>query len=307
MRLFQKMIDMDERDKKKSLTSASSSLPGNNNKSSELHSSLVNGLKSSVSNEEALKVLVERLTEQNQQLEQQIADLKFEFDQFTHNLTRSIRVPFRSIVALTEGLIKNCSRNLGPYGQSYCENIVYSVDNIEKILIDLFQYHRLGTAEIDKTEFDLETLINQILTDYRNVIEFQNAKIIVDNKLAKVYSCRPILYQIFYHLILYNLDNTEKNVRPGMHIYSQDNQNENKLFISSNGKPFSNLIIELLNSEDGEFGFFEQGEQSGIGLSIVRKGCNLLNVKFGAKVIQGEGNLFWIQFNPYNIVVDKKE
>jgi light-regulated signal transduction histidine kinase (bacteriophytochrome) len=267
----------------------------------------VNGLKDSITKEETLRVLVEKLTERNQFLERQLSDLKFEFDHFTHNLTRSIRAPFLSIIALTDGLVKNCAGSLGEYGQSYCDNIVYSADNIEKIMIDLFQYHRLGIAEIELTEFDISVVINQVLNDYRKLIDFRNASIIVDEKLAKIYSSRPILYQIMHHLILYNLDNTEQKVRPIIHIYTQNEQNGIKLYVHSNVKALSARVLELLNSENGEFGFFEQSEQSGIGLSIVRKGCNLLGLKFGAEVIQGEGNLFWIQFNPMNIVADKKE
>lgn len=267
----------------------------------------MNDLKDSITNEEALRVLVEKLTERNQFLERQLSDLKFEFDHFTHNLTRSIRVPFLSIIALTDGLVKNCASSLGEYGQSYCDNIVYSADNIEKIMIDLFQYHRLGIAEIETTEFDLSVVINQVLNDYKKLIDYRNASIIVDDKLAKVFSSRPILYQIIHHLVLYDLDNAEQNVRPIIHIYTKNELNGVKLFMHSNVKALSSRILELLNSENGEFGFFEQSEQSGIGLSIVRKGCNLLSLKFGAEVIQGEGNLYWIQFNPSNIVVDKKE
>jgi len=273
----------------------------------DINLSIVNDLKDSVTNEEALRVLVNKLTERNQFLEQQLSDLKFEFDRFTHNLTRSIRLPFLSIIALTDGLVKNCASSLGEYGQSYCDNIIYSADNIEKIMIDLFQYHRLGTTEIEMTEFDILVVINQVLNDYRKLIDFRNASIIVDDKLAKVYSSRPILYQIIYHLVLYSLDNAEQDVRPIIHIYTQNETNGVKLFIHSNVKALSSRVLELLNSENGEFGFFEQNEQSGIGLSIVRKGCNLLSLQFGAEVIQGEGNLFWIQFNPLNIVTDKKE
>ena len=268
---------------------------------------MASGLKGSVSNEEALKVLVEKLTEQNQHLEQQISDLKFEFDHFTHNLTRSIRLPFHDIVSLTEGLIKNCSGSLGQYGQSYCENIIYAADSIEKVMIDLFQYHRLSNAEIDMTEFDLKALVNQIINDYRKLIESKKASIVVDDRLAKVYLSRPILYQIIHHLILFNLDNVEDAIRPNIQIYTQAEQGEFNLFIHSNGETIPPHMLDLLNSEDGEYGLFEQGEQSGIGLSIVRKGCNLLNLKFGVEVVHGEGNLFWIQFNPFNIVDDTKE
>ncbi len=267
----------------------------------------MDNLKGSVTNEEALRVLVEKLTERNQFLERQLSDLKFEFDHFTHNLTRSIRVPFLSIIALTDGLVKNCASSLGEYGQSYCDNIVYSADNIEKIMIDLFQYHRLGTTEFEMTEFDLSVVVNQVLNDYRKLIDFRNASIIVDDKLAKVFSSRPILYQIVHHLILYNLDNAEQDVRPIIHIYSQNGKDGVMLVLHSNVKPLSPRILELLNSENGEFGFFEENEQSGIGLSIVRKGCNLLSLKFGAEVIQGEGNFYRIQFNPLDMVVDKKE
>lgn len=301
-----KMFDMGDRGVSKSQIS-SLSFPISLYESIDMNPLNSDGLKGSITNEETLRVLVEKLTERNQLLEQQLSDLKFEFDHFTHNLTRSIRVPFLSIIALTDGLVKNCSSSLGKYGQSYCDNIVYSADNIEKIMIDLFQYHRLGTAEIEMTEFELSVVVNQVLNDYRKLIDFRNASIIVDDKLAKVFSSRPVLYQIIHHLVLYNLDNTEQNVRPIIHIYSQNDQNVVKLFIHTNGKTPATRVLELLNSENGEFGFFEQNEQSGIGLSIVRKGCNLLKLKFCATVIPDEGNLFLIQFNPLKIVEDTKE
>ncbi len=306
MNLFVKMIDMDDRDKLQPPASASSSKNGLNG-SFKNHSLFTNGLKGSVSNEEALRVLVEKLTEQNQHLEKQISELKFEFDRFTQNLAKSVKTPFRNIVALTEGLVRNCSGSLGGYGQGYCDNIIYSADAVEKIMIDLFQYHRLGTTDIEMTEFDLGTLINQVFNDTRKQIEYRNVSIDVDINSVKVYSSRTIFYQIFYQLILYNLDNINQDGKLCIRFSTQNSQGEPKLFIYSNGKTIDPPILDLLNSENGEFGFFEQGDQSGIGLSIARKGCKLLNLMFGAEVKPGEGNLFWIEFNPYNIVEDKKE
>lgn len=219
---------------------------------------------------------------------------------FVSNVSHEIRTPLNAIIGLTDLIIEG--EELSAKQMENLKSIKYSSDHLLGVINDVLDFSKLeaGKVELEKTEFDIYTLINESV----KTVEFKaketgialNAS--VDADIPPVLKGDPSrLRQIILNL----MSNAIKFTHEG-HVDIQvkllkreDNSAELKFSVSDTGIGIPEEKQKKL------FQSFTQAESdtsskyggTGLGLSISKKLVELQNGEIGMKSIEGMGSTFW--------------
>lgn len=219
---------------------------------------------------------------------------------FVSNVSHEIRTPLNAIIGLTDLIIEG--EQLSVRQMENLKSIKYSSDHLLGVINDVLDFSKLeaGKVELEKTEFDIYTLVNESV----KTVEFKaketgivlNAS--VDPDIPAVLKGDPSrLRQIILNL----LSNAIKFTHEG-HVDIQvkllkreDNIAELKFSVSDTGIGIPEEKQKKL------FQSFSQAESdtsskyggTGLGLSISKKLVELQNGQIGMKSIEGMGSTFW--------------
>lgn len=175
--------------------------------------------------------------------------------------------------------------------QQYSDLIIQSIKNIKTIESDFDIYRKTGRIEIKYDLVNINNLINEILDEYKQMIQKYNVNVIFKQKPVKVFTdegkLRQTLSNLLSNAIKYGSINKENNV-----------QNIIKIFCYSN----DNTIIKIKDygigmspSELKQVGipFYrcKHADRPGTGLGIctIKKFANLLNWKFTLESVKNKG------------------
>ena len=125
-----------------------------------------------------LKLANEQLTKKNKELKQ-----------FTYITSHDLQEPLNSIISFSHLLEENKDK-LDEIGQKSVEVIVNSAFRMKEFIISLLEFSRIG-MEKEKTETDIEKLIEDLKIDLHNLIEKKEATINYTGEPLKIKAIKP--------------------------------------------------------------------------------------------------------------------
>jgi signal transduction histidine kinase/HAMP domain-containing protein len=194
-----------------------------------------------------------------------------ELEAFSYSVSHDLRAPIRHIAAFA-GLVKQRSgEKLDEKGRHYLGQVLDSAKQMGHLIDDLLSFSRMSRAAMQKTDVDLEALVEETLqaqqpeTQERNIVWKRS-------RLPKVRGDTAMLRQVFVNLLANAIKYTRSRDPAEIEIGCQEgNLNELVIFVRDNGVGFDMQYADKL------FGVFqrlhraEEFEGTGIGLANVRR------------------------------------
>lgn len=228
---------------------------------------------------------------------------------FLSNMSHELRTPLNSVIALSGVLNRRLSKLIPEEEHSYLEVIERNGKHLLSLINDILDISRIeaGREEIDNSNFDINTVINDVVNMIKpqalqKNIELKNItpdkKIIITNDVRK---CQHILQNIIGNAIKF----TEKGK---IEVETLDEENQIQIIVTDTGIGISEENLKHIFSEfrqaDGSTSRKYGG--SGLGLAIAQKYAHLLGGSIEVKSKLGEGSIFIISL-PKHLNTTNKE
>jgi light-regulated signal transduction histidine kinase (bacteriophytochrome) len=223
-------------------------------------------------------VVKERFKEQ---LEQRVIERTEELEAFSYSVSHDLRAPLRHVMGFVELLQKDKESSLSEKGSRHLNTIFEATTKMGLLIVDLLAFSRIGHADLQKVEVDLDKLVQETLCDFQ--AETKGRKIIwTIGSLPAVSADRALLRLALVNLISNALKFTSARQEARIEIGSAPSENnEAVVFVRDNGAGFDPKYAEKL------FGVFQrlhaQSEFPGTGIGLA-------NVR---RIIQRHGGRTW--------------
>jgi PAS domain S-box-containing protein len=194
-----------------------------------------------------------------------------ELEAFSYSVSHDLRAPLRHVLGFVELLQRDAGPSLSEKSLRHLTTISEAVKRMGRLIDDLLTFSRVGRAELQKSEVDLDRLVQDALTDFQ--AETKNRNIVWDiHPLASVRADRALLRMVLVNLISNALKFTGGRTEAKIEIGCAPNGNgQTVIFVRDNGAGFNPKYAEKL------FGVFQrlhsqtEFEGTGIGLANVQR------------------------------------
>lgn len=218
--------------------------------------------------------------------------------EFISSVSHELRTPLAVVQGYAEGLISNIAESEEDR-KFYCDVIVKETEKMNKLVRDLLNLSQIesGYFQIEKTEFNITSLIEYVLNKYKSMFAEKNIQIQFDASE----SCIAYGDMVRIEQILTNYINNAINHIDGdriININSTVTNNKIKVSVFNTGKQIPEESLEKLwnsfykvdKARTRAYGGY------GLGLSIVKAIQELHNNKYGVENLEG-GVRFWFEID----------
>src|SRR5690606_30134393 len=146
----------------------------------------------------AINQKVKQLEQLNKQLKEQTKKLEQsnqELEQFAHVASHDLIEPLRMITGFVTMLEKKYAGQLDEKAQQYIFFAVDGAKRMRHIILDLLDYSKAGTENLELEIINLNNLTEEVLLFHKNLIQEKKAEIELD-KLPLVETYRAPLFQV---------------------------------------------------------------------------------------------------------------
>jgi signal transduction histidine kinase len=230
------------------------------------------------------ETLEEQVKERTQELSKSNIELKRsnkELEQFAYISSHDLQEPLRMVTSFTQLLEKRYKDQLNNEADEYIEFIVEGAHRMKYLIDDLLAFSRLNTQSREIEIINLETVLNDVLSNLTVSLEESNA-IITHDTLPTILADESQMWQVFQNLILNAIKFHGSNT-PIIDIFANRDEKEWIFAVKDNGigigKEYQKQIFEVFKRLHTR----EKYPGSGIGLSISQK------------IIRRHGGNIWVE------------
>jgi PAS domain S-box-containing protein len=228
-------------------------------------------------NEELEKRIAERtaqLEAANQELgtaNLELGAANQELEAFTYSVSHDLRAPLRHVIGFVELLQKDLGPSLSEKNIRQLTTISRAAKRMGNLIDDLLAFSRIGRADVQKTDVNLDELVREVAADFETETEHQNIEWEI-HPLPSVRADHALLRMVMDNLISNAVKFTSARVKAKIEIGPlPGNDSETIVFIRDNGAGFDPRYADKL------FGVFQrlhsqaEFEGTGIGLANVQR------------------------------------
>ncbi len=248
------------------------------------------------------KIAEEMARKINQELERRVdertnalKEINDQMEAFCYSISHDLRAPLRAMRSFTQVLLEEYAPQLDKVGQDFLHRVGSSAERMDKLILDLLEYSRLGRMELSLSAVSLEKVLEGVLLDLR--FEFKEKKAVLDvaRPLPLVIGHETVLKQVIFNLLANALKFISWDVTPKIRIWSEPSPHPHlvRICIEDNGigiaKEHHERIFRVFERLHGITAY----PGTGIGLAIVQKGIERLGGHVGVDSRLGKGSRFW--------------
>lgn len=234
----------------------------------------------------------------NVELERRINDLteiNQELEAFGYSISHDMRAPLRSIRSFAQFLREQSAAALSAESRDYLERIERAAKYMDLLLLDLLQYSRLSSCDLELVCVDIGAAVSDVLASIEPEVQERKAEIQVRKTLGVVMAHPATLRQVLYNLISNSLKFVEPGQLPRIEIWSEPRGGVVRIWVADWGigipaqyhkKIFG--LFQRLHSQDSYPG-------TGVGLALVRKGLERMGGRIGVESQPNQGTRFWFE------------
>ncbi len=224
-------------------------------------------------------------------------------EEFLGYISHEIRTPLGLITMCTQSLteLQGISSN-----NKNIEQILKSVDNSIQIIDEVMDISQIesGRFNISKSIFDLEEIVNSVVSVFAFDLEHQDLKIINTTQKIKIFSDEKRIKQVLNNLISNAIKYSEQGE---IKVKAQVKNNELVCSVTDTGIGISDENIDkifepLFREKTTDY----KVKGMGLGLNICKKIIDNLNGKILVKSEKGKGSEFTFKIPIENINIRKK-
>lgn len=206
---------------------------------------------------------------ERKKLEMELKKMNEDLQNFTFTVSHDLKEPLRNISSLATYLKRDYSENFDEMGMEFLSTLVTSVSTMSQLVDDLLTLSRVGRKNVDFSFVDLNSLIDEVLTDISKLVEEKHA-VIRHGDLPKALVQKTWIKQVFQNLIS-NALKFNKSPAPEVDIQIVAHDFSYEFLVKDNGigieKAYHERIFKLFEQLQPR----EQYGGTGAGLAIVRK------------------------------------
>lgn len=234
------------------------------------------------------------LTKQTQSLleaEAKILASNKELSQFASAAAHDLKEPLRMINVYTQLIKKNLAAHTDPATKEYMGFVTDGVMRMEKLLVDLLEYSRLGRKNGQPMDVNLNDTLFVVINNLMASMKDTQAAVLANN-LPVVKGSTTEMMQLFQNLIANSIKFRQKGIHPVIEINHHLEGGRHTFLFKDNG------IGVPEHSRENIFNIFErlhskeEYEGTGIGLATCKKIVNNLGGDIWVKPAETEGTVF---------------
>jgi len=233
------------------------------------------------------KQVEEKLLKLNQELQRSNAEL----EQFASIISHDLQEPLYTISNFVNLLARRYGGKLDEKGHTFIQYILDGTSHMQKLLLDLLSYSRVGGGNIDIKPLHLEKVLKEVKLNLDKRIKENRAEII-SSGLPKVYGNEMQLFTLFQNLIS-NALKYRSEESPRISI-SARNESENECIVClrDNGIGFDQKHAKHIFQVFQRLHLRSEYEGTGIGLAICKKIVEMHGGHIWAESKPGQGATF---------------
>ncbi len=258
-----------------------------------INKNLANEIQERKNSEEEIKKLNGRLVENIEQLKEANSELA----RFAYVASHDLQEPLRKIQTYGDLLRVKYNKIIDEQGQNYIERIQNSSSRLQNLIKDILSYSRLSENMENYAKSNLNSILNEILTDLEFKIQESGAKIKI-TKLPELFVNPGQIRQVFQNIIGNALKFARKGVPPKISISydisekSDPPQSYCNIYVQDNGIGFDDVYSEQIFNLFKRLNDSSVYEGTGIGLAICKKITEQHKGFITAKSKLNEGSVF---------------
>ena len=218
--------------------------------------------------------LAKRAEGLDQELAKRAAELETtnkELESFAYSVSHDLRAPLRHTVGFAELLQKQASSSLDDKSRRYMQLILESSKRMGDLIDDLLGFSRIGRAETNKSEVDMESLVGEVVAELGQETKDRNIDWNI-GPLPVCYGDRSMLKVVLMNLLSNAVKFTRIRKRVEIEIGCADGcEDQAELFVRDNGAGFDMQYVDKLFGVFQRLHLAEEFEGTGIGLATVQR------------------------------------
>jgi PAS domain S-box-containing protein len=239
-----------------------------------------------------------KIQELNLELQERVLQLtatNADLEAFNYSISHDLRAPLRSMSGFANALLMDSANQFSAESREYAQRIVKSAAYMDRLLMDLLQYSRVGRMTLELVPIKLELMLTEVLAHIGQDIRAKGAHVDVRAPLLPVVAHGTMLDLVLSNLIQNAIKFAAPERTPTVAISTRENDGMVRVIVEDNG------IGIALEYHEKIFGLFERLHDSaaypgtGVGLAIVRKSAERMGGKVGLESKMGEGSKFWVE------------
>jgi light-regulated signal transduction histidine kinase (bacteriophytochrome) len=209
-----------------------------------------------------------------------------ELEAFAYSVSHDLRAPLRHMSGFAELLQKSTAAKLDDKAQRYMRIILDSAQRMGKLIDDLLSFSRIGRAETQHAQVELDQLLKEAMGEVRQETNGRNIEWKID-KLPVCYGDPSMLRLVLVNLLSNAVKFTRARAKAEIEVgCAQESADEVVVFVKDNGAGFDMKYADKLFGVFQRLHHVDAFEGTGIGLATVQRIIH----RHGGKV-RGEGAL----------------
>lgn len=225
----------------------------------------------------------------------ELTEVNEELESYVRTVSHDLRAPLRAIQGLGTAVIEDYGERLDVQGMDYLARMTAAAERMDRMLLDLLAYSRMGKTEIVLEPIATEDVVREARNLVHAVLDGSNAVIEVERPLLPMLGHRPTLLQVVSNL----LTNAAKFVRPGktprIRLRTERSGSNVRLWVDDEGIGIAPEHQERIFRAFERLHPHDEYPGTGIGLAIVRRATERMGGRAGVESRLGEGSHFWIE------------
>jgi PAS domain S-box-containing protein len=214
----------------------------------------------------------------NEQLEQRVVERTVqlqiandELEAFSYSVSHDLRAPLRHILGFANLLQEDAGPSLSEKNLGHLKVISQAAERMGKLIEDLLSFARVGRAELQKTDVDLDKLIRETVGEFQ--ADAPGRKIAWNiHPLPVVRADSSLLRQVLVNLISNAMKFTSVRAEAKIEIgCAPGGDDQTVIFIRDNGVGFDPRYADKLFGVFQRLHRLDEFEGTGIGLANVRR------------------------------------
>lgn len=217
-----------------------------------------------------------------------------ELDTFSFTVSHDLRTPLSTIKNYSELLLES-NTSLDDDARRILQKVIGGADKLNYLIKEVLNYSRVGRAEVEFVNIDMEHLIHDIKNDLVIAFNVLNLDFIV-GETPTVHGDKTMVTQVFANLLNNAIKYSARSNPPKVKIEGKETNGEIIYSISDNGVGidlnYYNRIFDLFKRMDNVRNY----EGTGVGLAIVKRIIEKHNARIWVESELGVGTIFYVAF-----------
>lgn len=247
------------------------------------------GISQDITERKRAEAMRERLVAQLESVNKELGD-------FTYTVSHDLKAPLRGIDLLAGWIAEDCGDKLDEEGEKRLGMLQARVRKMHALINGILEYSRIGRTEEDIVEFDLDSVLTEVIESLQPPSHIQ---IEVQKDLPLLCGSRVRIEQLFQNLLgnaIKYMDKSEGKIKVGCEAEGAFW----RFSVSDNGPGIEKKYHERIFEFSQTLGQTKKSDSTGIGLSLVKKIVELYGGKVWLRSERGQGSAFYFTF-PKNL------